>query len=61
VNEIRTKVISGRKESLVTAVCILQRNSSTSTSVSSENEAGPVEFRCFTTLGDEVKLSGISK
>jgi hypothetical protein len=26
VNEIRRKIILGRKESLVTAVCILQRN-----------------------------------
>jgi hypothetical protein len=61
VNEIRRKIISGRKESLVTAVCILLRNWSTPTAVSSENEAGPVELCCFTTFGDEVKLSGISK
>jgi hypothetical protein len=46
---------------LVTEVFILQMNYSLPTSVSSENEAGPVEFSCFSTLGDEVKLSGISK
>ena len=60
-NEIRRKNDMGRKESLVTGICILKRVWSTRTLVSSENEAGCVEFRCFTTRSDEVKLREISK